>query len=109
MKACIFTLVLVPFALLACGGVATDDVGTVTDELTGVEPDEIDYDSETATTEYDDAGRIIQTTYGSGTNATEIGRRCVFPMCGGVVSSGSEGGSAKETTYGPVITVKPKG
>lgn len=107
MKASVFTLVLVPFALLACGGVAPDDVGTDTAELTGVEPDEIDYDSEAATTEYDDNGRLIQTTDGSGTKTTEF-RRCVYPMCGGI-TSGGDGTSAKETTYGPVITIKPKG
>lgn len=106
MKASIFTaLVLVPFALFACGGVAPDDLGTATDELTGVEPDEIDYDSETATTEYDDAGRLIIKT----DSTTESIRRCVFPFCGGVQASGGAAGSTKPTTYGPVITVKPKG
>jgi YD repeat-containing protein len=70
-----------------------------------VEPDEIDYDSETATTEYDDAGNLTKQT----DPTTASFRRCVFPYCGGVQASGSSGGSTNATTYGPVITVKPKG
>jgi hypothetical protein len=45
----VFSLIGACVALAACGGVAPDDVDTVSSELTGIEGEDIDYDDSAAT------------------------------------------------------------
>ena len=110
----LFALLTACTAVIACGGVAPDDLGTASSELTGVEPDEIDCDgTATATTEYDARGVTTSTTESPLPPKAPADVDCrgtaVGSANGGIWKTTNGGTSANHRTYGPVITVKPKG
>jgi hypothetical protein len=132
----LFALLAASNVITACGGVAPDDIGTEQAALTGIEGEEIDSE---CSAEYDDLGRITKvicpgateagtakpkpsgTIYVGGsnggiwktTNATatseDAAREVDSTGTDGTTAAGTGGASGKLITYGPVITIKPKG
>lgn len=126
----LLALVTACAALSACGGVAPDDVDATSAELTGVEPDEIDCDADSEytgtanggvwkTTNFNRAGTGGGSTSGStiyvGSSnggvwkSTNCSTRGTGGTAGTVDTVSTGGSSTSGVTYGPVITVKPKG
>ena len=129
----LFALLAACTVVPACGGVAPDDIGTDQAAL-AVEGEDIDSE---CSAEYDDAGRLTSVTcpdpaeakpkpsgntvYVAGasggvwktTNATETSegetREDDSTGTDGTTAAGTGGATGKLVTYGPVITIKPKG
>lgn len=107
----LLALVAASAALTACGGVAPDDVDTTSSELTGVEPDEIDYDDRAGTGGASTSGNTYYVgSANGGIWKTTNGRATATGGAPGTVErAGTAGSSTSGVTYGPVITIKPKG
>jgi hypothetical protein len=121
----------------ACGGVAPDDIGTDQAALAGIEGEDIDaecsaeYDdigritkvicpgaTEAGAAKPKPSGTTIYVGGASGgvwktTNATptseDAAREVDSTGTDGTTAAGTGGASGKLITYGPVITIKPKG